>query len=238
MSLSFESALPFPAEVEQEFLAQALDATGASAWLTKLGIDARPIVECVGSVALAQSSMIWDQSQSRYQFRIYCHQHIGPKYPFSFAIPVIEAETFIDLLMIDCNSFSFGTVCGRAKWLGRDEIGGDDVVRLHTHPMDWLAAGCRGVCHIEPISRDALKDLCSVHGIVCSDIHTALEAWDWSSSGDCEVGRWVIDDAPENILAYFDKLADRRVRKALHELTAPRPWRMLNSHNPPPEEPQ
>jgi hypothetical protein len=45
--------------------------------------------------------------------------------------------------------------------------------------MDWLEAGCTGVCHIEPISRKALKDLRNVETIECNDIHTALEAWSW-----------------------------------------------------------
>jgi hypothetical protein len=227
MFLDYDNTLPLPADVEQEFLDQDSDPAGASAWLTEFGIDVRPIIERVGCIALVQSATTWDPDQGRYQFRSYGHEHIGPKYPSSFAIPIIEAGAFIDLLLIDCTSFTFTTACGRAEWLGRDEIGGDDVVRLHSHPMDWLAAGCRGVCHIESISRDALKDLRSVRRVICNDIHTALEAWGWSSHDDGVPGRWMIDDEPGNILAYFDKLADRRVRRALQNLTVPRPWRVI-----------
>jgi hypothetical protein len=32
--------------------------------------------------------------------------------------------------------------------------------------MDWIEAGCTGVCHIEPISRKALKELRSVPNVV------------------------------------------------------------------------
>jgi hypothetical protein len=228
MSLNCDDTLPLPVEVEQEFLDQASDAAGASEWLTKLGVDARPIIASVGCIALVQSSMILGPDRSRYQFRIYGHQHIGPKYPPSVAIPIIEYDTFVDLLLIDCTSFAYRTVCGRAEWLGRDELSTHDIVRLHSHPMDWLVAGCRGVCHIETISREALKDLRSVRGVICSDIHTALEAWGWSSSDDdFASGRWMIDAEPENIIAYFDKIADRRERKALQDLTTPKPWRAL-----------
>jgi hypothetical protein len=71
--------------------------------------------------------------------------------------------------------------------------------------MDWLEAGCTGVCHIEPISRKALKDLGSVTTVECNDIHTALEAWDWAFGGDeDELSRFMIDDSPFAIRRYFE----------------------------------
>jgi hypothetical protein len=84
----------------------------------------------------------------------------------------------------------------RASWLGNFE----PVVRLHAHPMDWLEAGCIGVCHIEPISRKALKELCRAEKIECNEIHTALEAWDWGFGSDPqELARFSIDDTPFSI---------------------------------------
>jgi hypothetical protein len=79
------------------------------------------------------------------------------------------------------------------------------VVRLHSHPTDWLEAGGRGVCHIEPISRNALKELSQVTTIECNDIYTALEAWDWGFGGaDDELSRFSIDDSPGAIRQYFE----------------------------------
>ena len=71
--------------------------------------------------------------------------------------------------------------------------------------MDWSEAGCTGVCHIEPISRKALKDLHRAETIECANIHTALDAWDWAFGGeDDELARFSIDDSPFSIRSYFE----------------------------------
>lgn len=71
-----------------------------------------------------------------------------------------------------------------SKWVTHRALGREnlthDVVRLHAHPLDWLQAGCAGVCHVAPINRQALKELRSAKSIVCNCIHTAAEAWAWA----------------------------------------------------------
>jgi Ser-tRNA(Ala) deacylase AlaX len=90
------------------------------------------------------------------------------------------------------------------------------VVRLHAHPLDWLEAGCTGVCHIEPCSRKALKELHAAKTIQCNDIYTALQAWDWGFDADeAEQGRFEIDDTPESISRYIEDEVNLRV---LHRL--------------------
>jgi hypothetical protein len=112
------------------------------------------------------------------------------------------------LLLVDMDVLAFTLVCGRAKWLGREELGREKAVRLHRTPVDWLESGCRGVVHVEPISRRALRDLRLADEIRCSNIHTALEAWSWGfGDDDDELGRFVIDDSPENIRSYFAQIA-------------------------------
>jgi hypothetical protein len=217
MLLTPDNTLPLPTEVEGDFLAHATDMRSACAWLIALDVDPQPIINSVGRIALIETAFVWSPYADRYEFKVYDPEHIGPKYPPSLAVPIIEVGTFVDLLLIYSNSFEFTTACGRASWLGRDDIGRGNTLRLHKHPMDWLAAGCRGACHIAPISRSAFNDLNQVRYIQCNDIRTALEAFDWSCSNDDDevAGRWIIDDEPDNILAYFNKLADIRVRHAL-----------------------
>ncbi len=161
-------------------------------------------------VALIQCGMDWNPETGRYQFVIYAPDHIGPKLPPELAIPIIEDGIFVDLLFIS-DEMSFARATCRASWLGRENLT-MPVVRLHAHPMDWLESGCTGACHIEPISRKALRDLRSVTTIECSDIHTALEAWDWAFGGDeDELARFDIDATPGAVSMYIEGEVEWRV---------------------------
>jgi hypothetical protein len=202
LDCNFDDTLPLPAEVEREFLDHAGDDLTALTWLAEHGIDSAPT-----HVALIQYGMAWTPDSGRYQFVIYAPDHIGPKHPPELAIPIIEDGIFVDLLFIS-DEMSFARATCRTPWLGRENLPAPvtgSVVRLHAHPMDWLEAGCTGLCHIESISRKALKDLRGATTIECNDIHTALEAWDWTFGGDeDELARFLIDDSPFAIRRYFE----------------------------------
>lgn len=196
---TFDDTLPSPDEVAQEFFDKAGDGLTALAWLIDHGIEPADIPK----VALIQYGMVWNPNTGRFRFVIYGPDHIGPKHPPELAIPIIEDGAFVDLLFIS-DEMSFARATCRAPWLGRENLA-SPIVRLHAHPMDWLEAGCTGVCHIEPASRKALKDLRKVSTIECNDIYTALEAWDWGFGGDDdELARFVIDDSPFSIRSYFE----------------------------------
>jgi hypothetical protein len=191
-NFEYDDTLPLPDEVEKEFIAHA--GNDVNAWFAKHDIAAAPIGKII------QYGMIWNPETGRYRFIIYGPEHIGPKYPPELAVPIVEDGKFIDLLFIS-DEMSVGRATCRAAWLG--EI--TPTTRLHAHPMDWLSAGCTGVCHIEPISRKALKDLRKATTIQCNDVHTALQAWDWAFGGDPqELERFDIDDTPGNISAYYE----------------------------------
>lgn len=212
MYCDFDDTLPLPDEVEQEFRENAGDNLTAITWLSDHGVESAP-----QDVALIQYGMVWTPETGRYRFLIYAPDHVGPKYPPELAIPIIEDGTFVDLLVVS-DEMSFARVTCRTRWLGQLT----STVRLHAHPMDWIEAGCTGVCHIEPISRNALKDLRKATRIECNDIHTALEAWDWGFDADrtnddapSDMARFVIDDSPFNIRAYFEDEVRWQVRMAV-----------------------
>jgi hypothetical protein len=148
---------------------------------------------------------------------MYTPDHVGPKYPPELAIPIIEDGVFVDLLFIS-DEMTFARATCRAPWLGRKNLL-LPVVRLHAHPMDWLEAGCTGVCHIEPISRKALAELTDATAIECNDVYTALEAWDWAFGGDPqELARFLIDDSPLSIRLYFEDEVRWRVAHLARDL--------------------
>jgi hypothetical protein len=161
---NFDDTLPLPDEVAQEFSDKAGDGLTAQQWLTEHGIDPATIK----TAALIQYGLVWNSKAGRYQFVIYEPDHIGPKHPPELAIPIIEDGKLLDLLVIS-DTMSFDRVTCRAPWLGRESLT-NAPVRLHPHPMDWLEAGCTGVCHIEATSRKALKDLSRATTIECNDI--------------------------------------------------------------------
>lgn len=212
-----DDTMPLPADVEREFFEKAADQTSALEWLTLMEIDSVPVLANAGRVAMIQWTLIWDVDAERYGFYIYSPEHIGPKADGQLAIPIIQNGKFIDLLLIDAYDLSFTRACCTASWLGADEIGREDTIRLHRDPIDWLEAGCRGTCHIEPISRQGLKDLRQAEQIICSDTHTALEAWDWAfGADDDELARFQIDDSAENIRNYFSQQAKWRAMTVIH----------------------
>lgn len=203
---TFNKTPPLPAEVEQEFLAHA--GGDVNAWFEQHDIAAAPIGK------LVQYAMVWTPDTGRYQFLIYAPEHVGPKHPAELAVPIIEDGKFIDLLFLS-DEMSFARATCRASWLGRENLA-LPVVRLHAHPLDWLEAGCTGVCHIESVSREALAELARAATIECNDIGTALDAWDWAFGGeDDELARFSIDDSPGNISAYYED--DFRWRTASKE---------------------
>jgi hypothetical protein len=195
MESTYDDTLPLPNEVKREYREKAGDNLTALAWLADCGIDTAP-----EDVALIQYAMVWTPETGRCQFLIYGPDHVGPKHPPELAIPIYEDGNFVDVLFIS-DEQSFARATCRAKWLG--SVAGP-LLRLHPHPMDWLSAGCTGVCHIEPVSQKALKDLRAVTTIECNDIHTALEAWSWGfDANEDELARFVIDDTPFAIRSYF-----------------------------------
>ncbi|KJC60963.1 hypothetical protein UP10_08530 [Bradyrhizobium sp. LTSPM299] len=193
-----DDTLPLPDEVAQEFSDKVGDGLTAVAWLADHGIDTAP-----EHIALIQYGTVRNPDTGRYRFVIYGPDHVGPKYPAELAIPIIENGEILDLLVIS-DEMSFDRITCRAPWLGRENLAAP-VVRLHAHPMDWLEAGCTGACHIEPISRKALKELSQAATIECNCIHTVLEAWSWGfSDDDDELARFVIDGSPFSIRSYFE----------------------------------
>jgi hypothetical protein len=197
---NYDDTLPLPEEVEQEFFDKAGDNLTALAWLEERDIPASPFLE---NVRLIQYWNIWNPDTGRYRFLIYAPDHVGPKYPHELAIPITENGKFVDLLFVS-DEMSFARATCRAPWLGRENLA-LPVVRLHSHPMDWLEAGCTGACHIEPISRKALAELTDATTIECNDVYTALEAWSWGfDAEDDELARFAIDDTPASIRSYFE----------------------------------
>ncbi len=137
--------LPLPAEVERAFHQHA--GGDVNEWFKDHGIDAAPIGK------LIQYGMVWNPDTERRDFKIYEPCHVGPKHPPELAIPVMKDGKFVDLLFIS-ESMSVERATCRASWLGTIT----PTTRLHVHPLDWIESGCIGACHVEPISRKALKD--------------------------------------------------------------------------------
>ncbi|AHF86705.1 hypothetical protein RLEG3_18395 [Rhizobium leguminosarum bv. trifolii WSM1689] len=132
--------------------------------------------------------------------------------------PIVDSGQTVDYGLLFIEDFEFATVRQKAIWLGGDNIDGDEI-RLHGCVSDWLDAGGEGCVFIDPQRRSPLKRLQSVGKILCSDVGTALEAWEWAfGADDNELGRFEIDDTPENIEAYFRAQAERRaITQALTE---------------------
>jgi hypothetical protein len=193
LGLLDDDTLPLPADVELEYLKRESDTMKAAQ--EQFGID----VPC----ARLEYELVWNPESERNDFKTYGPEDIGPRRYHALAVPITEGDKFIDLLLIGDDT-SFETACCRAKWLGRENLS-NEVVRLHAHPMCWLKAGRTGACHVALISRQALKELRGAKTIECSDIHTALQAWDWGFGGDDEeLSRFMIDDTAASVLRYIE----------------------------------
>ena len=180
------------------------DAGAGIEFLRDEGIDPAPVLAAVGAVKLLNTS----NSTALYRPEL-DHSGTGVVHEFAnngppaIAFPIIEDGRFVDLLLIGTNDFSFDTLLGETCWLGRDALT-SATVRLHKHPLDWLDAGCTGVCHIAPFSRAEFAEFRGVERIECSDIHLAMEVLGWAFDGDeDELKRFFIDDEPQNIREFF-----------------------------------
>ena len=214
MEFTYDDTLPLPEEVEKEFTDKAGAGLTAITWLA----------EPPPGAALIQYGTIWTPETGRYRFVIYGADHIGPKHPPELAFPIFEDGKFLDLLCIS-DEMTFVRITCRAQWLGRENLA-LPVVRLHPHPMDWLDAGCTGICHIESTSRKALRALRDIGTIECNCIRTALEAWDWGFDADRanfdspkDMARFMIDDSPFNIRQYFEDEVRWRTKHLARELS-------------------
>lgn len=137
-----------------------------------------------------------------------------PKFGFDQATAQVvillrEACVPVDVLFVDLESGDYRTATESSdgdkptRWAGRDNLA-DTVVRLHANLFEWLAAGCSGVCNLARVSRSHMADLKQAKSIVCSDIHTALQAWDWGAANKAELARFTVDGPTA---WYFNDLA-------------------------------
>jgi hypothetical protein len=192
-----ENTLPNPGDVERAFREHAGDGVSAT---------------------IVDYALVWNPL-GKYELVLYQPDHVGPKRQ-GIAVPVTEAGAFVDLLLLhtDCSDF---TVCG-TQWLGRDNLK-QPTVRLHATPNDWYDAGCEGACHVARTSRVALQELKlqKVATILCSDMNTAMEAWDWGFAGDeSELSRFVVDATPEAVQRYFEDGARWQTRHVAMKMEA------------------
>lgn len=141
-------------------------------------------------------------------FRIYDENHIGPKALDQLALPIRDADgALIDLLLINPHSGLSETVTGHGRWLGEKQLS-SSTVRLQASPLAWLRSDCTGVCNVQRTSRRAFEDLSGAQAILCDDVHTAFEAWEWGFGADPNaLSRFVIDAPAPAIRAYFEKEA-------------------------------
>ncbi|WP_156162682.1 hypothetical protein [Bradyrhizobium sp. LTSP857] len=215
--MTFDDTLPPAEEVEREFLKHAGDKASAMTWLVEHGINTPPPPQA----AVFQYGVVWTPEAGRYKFVVYSQDHV--EHPPELAVPIFENGKFIDLLVIS-DEMQFASITGRALWLGRENLA-LPVVRLHAHPMDWIEAGCTGACHVAPVSRKALKELAKAETIECSDIETALEAWDWGfASDEAALARFEIDDTPQAIQAYYEREVKWHAIRVAVEMEARRSW--------------
>ncbi|MGY3409517.1 hypothetical protein ACVWZV_005630 [Bradyrhizobium sp. GM5.1] len=197
------AGLPISADVQAAFN-QAGGAEEAKAWLAGYGVnfaDAKMIA--VDDTAPDDAFVITNTE------------------PEWIAIPVHEDGIFVDtVLMHKNNPRSFHTICGRANWLGAENVGNAKVI-FHESPLDWLRADCSGVVSVAGFgSRQHFKDLAKACTVECSTVDAANDIWEWSFGGDEKALKKIqvngdADDIRESLAWHAAETAKRRVRDAL-----------------------
>jgi hypothetical protein len=78
-------------------------------------------------------------------------------------------------------------------WAGFDNLSAP-VVRLNSNIHEWLSDSCSGVVNISRFNRGHMAKLAQAPSIVCSDVRTAMAAWDYGfGAKDSELDRFTID---------------------------------------------
>lgn len=133
-------------------------------------------------------------------------------------IPAYCDGEFVDILLMDLEDpTSWRCMHLRADWLGADAIGLPEV-RLQYSPFAWLEAGGTGVCNIHSHDRGHFRALALSDRILCDDIDTAMECWEWAFGGDDDkLERIVCDDDQDNIDVYFKRQAFWRASAKVRE---------------------
>src|SRR4051812_44480353 len=183
-AIEVDDTMPTPGQVERQFLANATQQADAVRFLDRFKITSEPVLKHASRLALIDFEKVWNPESERYEIHIQPQDATCNKPGGTLAVPVFESEQFVDLCLIDCETFFHETACGRAHWLGGEQLVGASEIRLHAHPMDWLDAGCRGVAHVCRHSRDALKDLLTVERVRCNRINTVTSVWERLADDD------------------------------------------------------
>lgn len=181
----------------------------AREWLRDNDIDPDPVFGALGSVKVVRVMTSHDRDLGVTTASGLVHE-LDDKGFEALAFPVHQDGAFADLVLLDLDSPGRAArILHAIEWLGEENIKG--TVRLHAGPLDWLAAGCTGCCSIHPYQRGHMRALRRADAILCDDIALAMEAWEWGfGAHDDDLGKFLIDDDPENIADYFRRAAGYR----------------------------
>lgn len=192
----------FPTRIAEKASAleifEAMETTPAAIeWMNQNGFPADAILERLGKVVLVHAVPSYADRSMTLAFDFI------DAAPNAAAFPVYRDGEIIDLLLVEIDAVETTLLCYDSDWLGHDALL-EPVVRLHAKPLDWLASGCEGACHIRMTSRAALRDLSAAQTILCDNISVAMDVWDWAFDADeSELSRFEVDDTPENIRDFF-----------------------------------
>jgi hypothetical protein len=112
------------------------------------------------------------------------------------AILLREKGEPVDILFFHIDSGEYRTALDEPStvWAGFDNLSAP-IVRLNVNIHEWLSDSCSGVVNIARFYRGHIADLAQADSIVCSDVHTALQAHNWSR---IETDRFKIDSTGHN----------------------------------------